>query len=77
MDSGVASQQKRSRIELEVNFYFFADVPMYLYVNTLHRHRQFSTYNLIIDGNGIKQSVFWFFFFIIIIIKREIKVSLN
>lgn len=44
-------------MELEVNFYFFADVSIYLYVNTLKTHQQFSTYNLIIDGNGIKRSV--------------------
>jgi len=51
--------QKKSRIELEINF--FSDVPTYLYVNTLKIYQQFSTYNLIIDGNGIKRSIliFW------------------
>lgn len=52
--------QKKSRIELEVNFYFSADVPIYLYVNTL-KTQQFSTYSLIIDGNRIKQSILLLF----------------
>lgn len=61
MKSGWPHMKKKSRIELEVNFYFSADVPMYLYVNTLKTQQQFSTYSLIIDGNGIKQSILLLF----------------
>lgn len=59
--------QKKSRIELEI--IFFSDVPMYLYVNTLKIYQRFSTYSLIIDGNGIKQSILIFW--------KEIMVSLS
>lgn len=55
---GLACRRKAGS---SLKLFFFPDVPMYLYVNTLKIYQQFSTYSLIIDGNGIKQSIliFW------------------
>lgn len=67
MKSGVALHAEEQ--DGAWNYSFFSDVPMYLYVNTLKMYQQFSTYSLIIDGNGIKQSIqiFW----------KEVMVSLS
>lgn len=51
-----------------MNLILFSDVPTYLYVNTL-KTQWFATYSLIIDGNGIKQSILIFW--------KEIMVSLS
>lgn len=68
MKSGVALHAEEEQ-DGAWNYFFFSDVPMYLYVNTLKMYQQFSTYSLIIDGNGIKQSIqiFW----------KEVMVSLS
>lgn len=67
-NQGWPCMQKKSRIKLEI-ILFFSDVPMYLDVSMLKIHQQFSTYSLVIDGNGIKRSIVTFW--------KEIVVSWN